>query len=128
VEFFQTMLPTESSRDSNRDLRTVTWPIHRQYHRQVYQRDVFVGDSIGKSQYIHTLLTLSSSISPSSSPSQLFPPKLQPTTHPNSPYFLNTSTQVFYTFVRGYNIRSPINLLWMSSFFVSKSILFSFNI
>jgi len=34
------------------------------------------------------------------------PLKLQPTTHPNSPPLLNTSTQVSYTFVRGHNIRS----------------------
>jgi hypothetical protein len=38
-------------------------------------------DSIGKSQYILTLPTLSFSLSPSSSPSQLSPSKLQPTTH-----------------------------------------------
>ena len=61
-------------------------------------------------------------------PSQLSPPKLQPTTHPNSPPLLNTSTQVSYTFIRGHNIRSLIILLWILSFFLSKSILFSFNI
>jgi hypothetical protein len=47
---------------------------------------------------------------------------------PNSPPLLNTSTQVSYTFVHGHNIRSLINLLWILSFFLSKSILFSFNI
>jgi hypothetical protein len=114
--FFQTVLPTEWPRDSNRDLRTVT----RHSHRRVYRRNVSVGESIGKSQYIPTLPTLSSSISPSSSPSQLSPPKLQPTTHPNSPPLLNTSTQVSYTFIRGHNIRSPSNLLWILSFFVSN--------
>ena len=36
-------------------------------------------------------------------PTHLSPPKLQPTTHPNSPPLLNTSTQVSYTFVRGHN-------------------------
>jgi len=111
--------------DSNQDLRTVTWRIHRQNYRRVYRQNLSVGDSIGKSQYIHTLPILSSSISPSSSPSQLSPPKLQPTTLPNS---LPLLTQVSYTFVRGQNIRSPINLLWILSFFVSKFILFSFNI
>jgi hypothetical protein len=80
------MLPTKWSRDSNQDLRTVTWLIHRQNHRLVYRRDMSVGDFIGKSQYIHTLSTLSSSISPSSPPSQLSPPKLKPTTHPSSPH------------------------------------------
>jgi len=77
--FFQMILPTEWSRDSNRDICTVTWHCHR--------RIVSVGDSIGKSHYIPTLPTLSSSVSPSSSPSHLSPPKLQPTTHPNSPLF-----------------------------------------
>jgi hypothetical protein len=124
VDFFQTILPTEWSRDSNRDLRTVTWHIHR----QTYQRDVSVGDSIGKSQYIPPMPTLSSSISPSSSPSLLSPPKLQPTTHPNSPHLLNKNTQVSYTFVHGHNICSPSNLLWILTFFVSKSIIFNFNI
>jgi hypothetical protein len=111
-------------RDSNRDLRTMTWHIHW----RTYRRDMSVSDSIGKSQYIPTLPTLSPSISPSSSSSQLSPPKLQLTTHPNSPPLLNTSTQVSYTFIRGHNIRSLSNLLWILSFFVSKSIIFSFNI
>jgi len=83
VDFFQMSLPTEWPRDSNRDSRTVTWHFHR--------RNLSVGDSIGKSHYIPTMPTLSSSISPSSSPSSfpshLSPPKLQPTTHPNSPLF-----------------------------------------
>jgi hypothetical protein len=100
----------------------MTWHSHRRTHRRVYRRKCSVGDSIGKSQYIPTLPTLSSSISPSSSPfsspSQLSPPKLQPNTHPNSPPLLNTSTQVSYTFVRGHNIRSPSNLLWILSFLV----------
>ena len=59
---------------------------------------------------------------------RLSPPLFLLLPHPNSPSLLNTSTQVSYTFVRGHNIRSPINLLWILSFFVSKSIIFSFNI
>jgi hypothetical protein len=66
--------------------------------------------------------TLSFSISSSSSPSQLSPPKLQPTTHPNSPPLLTQALKFLH------NIRSTITLLWILSFFVSKSILFSFNI
>ena len=55
--------------------------------------------------YRHSLV-LSSSVSPSSSPSHLSPPKLQPTTHLNSPLFsTQASTQVSYTFVCGHNIR-----------------------
>jgi hypothetical protein len=77
----QTILPTEWTRDSNWDSHTVTWHCHRRLHS--------VGDSIGKHHYIPTHLpTLSSSVSPSSSfLSHLSPPKLQPTTHPNSPLF-----------------------------------------
>jgi len=93
VEFFQTILPTEWPRDSNWDSRSMTWHFH--------QRNVSVGDSIGKSHYIRSPLpTLSSSVSPSSSfPSHVSPPKLQLTTHPNSQLstILNTSTQVSYT-------------------------------
>jgi len=122
------ILPTEWPRDSNRDLRTVTWPIYHQNYRRVYQQDVSVGDSIGKSQYIHTLPTLSSSISPSSSPSQLSPPKLQTTTHPlkisPSSQHKHSSCLYFCTWSQ-----HPFSdLLWILSFFVSKSILFNFNI
>jgi hypothetical protein len=85
--FFQTILPTELLRDSNRDSRIVTWHFHRRNHWQVYRQNVSIGDSISKSHYIPTLPTLSSSVSASSSPSHLSPPKLQPTTHPNSPLF-----------------------------------------
>jgi hypothetical protein len=58
--------------------------------------------------YRHSLFLssfVSPSSSPSSSPSHLSPPKLQPTTHLNSPIFsTQASTQVSYTFVRGHNI------------------------
>ena len=91
VDYFQLILSTELPRDSNRDSRTVTWHFHWRNHWRVYRQNVSVGDSIGQSHYIPTLPTLSSSVSPSSSPSSspshLSPPKLQPTTHPNSPLF-----------------------------------------
>ena len=105
--FFQKILPMEISRDSNPDSRSATWHFHRWNHRRIYRRKVSVGDSIGKSQYMLTLPTLSSSVSPSSSPSHLSPLPSQTTTkHPSqlSP-LLNTSTQVSYTFVHGHNIR-----------------------
>jgi len=85
----QTILPTEWPRDSNWDSRTVMWHCHRRNHRWNHRRKESVGDSIGKNHYIPTHLpTLSSSVSSSFSfPSHLSPPKLQPTTHPNSPLF-----------------------------------------
>ena len=92
------ILPMESPRDSNQDLRTVTWSIHRQNCRQ----NESVGDSIGKSEYITTLPTLSSPISPSSSSSQLSPPKLQTTTQKKSPFSQHKS--YFFKFC-GHNIR-----------------------
>jgi hypothetical protein len=61
VEFFQTILPT----DSNWDSRTVTWHFHRRNHQWNHRRIHSVGDSIGKSHYIPPLPTLSSSVSPS---------------------------------------------------------------
>jgi len=90
--FFQTILPTEWPTDSNRDSCTVTWHFHHRNHRWNHRQNVSVADSICKSHYIPTMPTiLSSSVSPSSSPSSfpyyLSPPKLQPTTHPNSPLF-----------------------------------------
>jgi len=122
------VLPTKRLRDSNRDLCSVTWHSHRRTYRRVYRQNVYVGDSIGKNKYIPILSTLSFIISHFSSPSQLSPLKLQPTIHPNSPPLLNTITQVSYIFVCGHNIRSSSNLLWILLFFVSKSILFSYNI
>jgi len=84
----QMILPTKWPRDSNWDSRTVTWHYNRRNHRWNHWRIFSVGDSIGKNHYIPSHLpTLSSSVSPSSFPSHLSPPKLQPTTHPNSPLF-----------------------------------------
>jgi len=83
VDFCKMILPMEWPADLNQDSRTVTWHFHRRIHS--------VGEFISKSHYIPTLLTvLSSSVSsssPSSFPSHLSPPKLQPTTQPNSPLF-----------------------------------------
>ena len=71
------------------------------------------------------LPTLSSSVSPSSSfPSHLSPPKLQPNTHPKLSTILNTSTQVSYIL---YVVTISVSCRFYY-FFVSKSILFSFNI
>jgi len=91
--FLQAILPMELPRDSNRDLRTMTWSIHRQNCWQNHRQNESVGDSIGKSEYITTLPTLSSPISPSSSSSQLSPPKLQTTTQKKIFLF---STQVIF--------------------------------
>jgi len=71
------------------------------------------------------LPTLSSSVSPSSSfPSHLSPPKLQPNTHLKLSTILNTSTQVSYIL---YVVTISVSCRFYH-FFVSKSILFSFNI
>ena len=87
VEFFQTILPMEWPRDSNRDSPTVTWHFHQRNHRWNHRRIHSVGNSIGKSHYIPTP-SAKTFVSPSFSfPSHLSPPKLQPTTHPNSPLF-----------------------------------------
>jgi len=67
--FFQTILSIEISRDSNLDSHSATW----HFHRWNDQWKVSIGDSIGKSQYMLTLPTLSSSVSPSFSPSHLSP-------------------------------------------------------
>jgi len=115
----QTILPTEWPRDSNWDSHTVTWHCHRQIPS--------VGDSIGKNNYIPTHLpTLSSSVSPSSSfPSHLSPPKLQPTTHPNSPLFSTRALKLISYIL--YVVTISVSCRFYH-FFVSKSILFSFNI
>jgi hypothetical protein len=107
MDFFQMILPT----DSNRDSRPVTSHFHRQNHRWNHQHNVFVGDSIGKSHYIPTSLTLFSSVSPSSYPSSfpshLSPLKLQPTTHPNSPLFSTQALKfLIFLYVVTINIRS----------------------
>jgi len=74
---------------------------------------------------LYTLPTLSSSVSPSSSfSSHLSPPKLQPNTHPKLSTILNTSTQVSYIL---YVVTISVSCRFYH-FFVSKSILFSFNI
>jgi len=90
-KFLKVILPTESPRDSNQDLHIVTRPIHCQNCRRNHRQKEFVSDSIGKSEYITILPTLSSPISPSFSPSQLSPPKMQTTTQKKNPPLLNTS-------------------------------------
>jgi len=127
----QMILPTELPRDSNWDSRTVTWHCHRRNHRWNHRRITSVGDSIGKNHYMPTYLpTLSSSVSPSSSfPSHLSPPKLQlpsqtAAKHPSQlSTILNTSTQVSYIL---YVVTISVSCRFYH-FFVSKSILFSFN-
>jgi hypothetical protein len=109
--FFSDDFTDEIPRDSNRDSHTVTWHFHRRNYRWNHRQTCSVGDSIDKSLYIPTLPTLSSFVSPSSSPSSfpshLSPPKLQPTTHSNSPLF---STQALKFLILSYvvtiNIRS----------------------
>ena len=101
VDFFQTILPTEWPRD----ICTVTWHFHRRNYWWAYRQKCFVDNSIGKSHYIPTLPTLSSSISPFSSPSHLSPPKLQPITHPNSPLF---STQALKFLIPLYVVTTSV--------------------
>jgi len=112
VDFIQTNLPTEIPRDSNPDSQAGTCRYHRRNQWQIYRRNIpSMSPSVKTSIYClcrHSLF-LSSSVSPSSSPSStshLSPPKLQPTTHLNSPLFsTQASTQVSYTFVCDHNIR-----------------------
>jgi len=100
-------------RDSTLDSQVGKCRYHWRNQRRIYRRNISsVSPSVNASIYClcrHSLF-LSSSVSPSSSPSSstshLSPPKLQPTTHLNSPLFsTQASTQVSYTFVRGHNIR-----------------------
>jgi hypothetical protein len=112
-------LPTESPRDSKRQLRTVTWPIHRWKYRLNYQgiqngnsiqwRAMFtvrradeitdeIGSLVKPLKKVNILSTLSSLISPSSSLSQLSPTannqpqkKKSPCSQHNKSYFLKSS-------------------------------------
>ena len=127
VEFFQTILPTEWPRDSNWDSCTVTWHCHQRNHR----RNVSVDDSISKNHYIRPLCR-------HSLPLFLllllfffffFPipplPSQTATNHPSQlSTILNTSTQVSYTL---YVVTISVSCEFYH-FFVSKSIIFSFNI
>jgi hypothetical protein len=125
VEVFVDNLPTESPRDSNQDLHAVMWPIHHRNCRRNHRHKKSVGDSISKSEYITTLPTLSSPISTSFFLSQLSPPKLQTTTPPKKKtLFL---TQVIFLYVL-WSQHPCSDLLWILSFFISKSIFFNFNI
>jgi len=115
--FYRRKLP----RDSNWDSRIVTWRV----------TDGITDESnpsvipSEKTIICTHLPILSSSISPSSSfPSHLSPPKLQPNTHPKLSTILNMSTQVSYIL---YVITISVSCRFYH-FFVSKSILFSFNI
>jgi len=121
VEFFQTILPTEWPRDSNWDSRTVTWHCHRWNHR----RNVSVGYSIGKNHYIHLLCRHSLPLFLLfllSHPTSHLPNYSQPPIQFST--ILNTSTQVSYTL---YVVTISVSCGFYH-FFVSKSILFSFNI
>jgi len=123
VDFFQMILPMEWPRDSNWDLRTVTWHCHRRTHQQVYRRNVSVGDSIGKSEYIPTLPTLLLYFS------SFFPiPPLPSQTTANHPSQLSPSSQHKHSSFLYFCTWSQHLFLWILSFFVSKSIMFSFNI
>jgi hypothetical protein len=81
----QAILPTEWPRDSNRDLRTVTWPIHRQNYR-------YITDGYIDKMWPSGTPSVKANISPRS---QLSPPKLQTTTHPPK-NILIFSTQVIF--------------------------------
>ena len=121
--FFQTLIQTEWPRDSNLDLRIVTWHIHRWNHRRVYRWKVSVGDSIGKSQYIPSADTLFLYFS------FFFPiPPLPSQTAANHPSQLSPSSQHKHSSFLYFRTWSQHLFLWILSFFVSKSILFSFNI
>jgi len=103
---FQMILPTEWLRDSNWDSRTVTWHFHRCNHLWKYRWIIpSVISSVKAIIYTPPLPTPSSSVSPSSSfPSHLSPPKLQPTTHPNSHKFLILCTWSQYLFLMDFII------------------------
>jgi len=113
------------SRDSNWDSRTVTWHCHRW--------STSVGDFVEKNHYMHpsadTLFLCFSffffPIPPLPSQTAAPLPNCSQTPIPNSPlYILNTSTQVSYIL---YVVTISVSCRFYH-FFVSKSILFSFNI
>ena len=84
-------------------------------------RNVFVVDSIGNSQYILTLPTLYFSF--------FFPiPPLPSRTATNHPSQLPPSSQHKHSSFLYFCTWSQLPFLWILLFFVSKSILFSFNI
>jgi len=123
--FYRWKLP----RDSNWDSHTVTWHCHRQNHR----RSTSIGDSVGKNHYMHpsadTLFLCFSffffPIPPLPSQTTAPLPNCSQTRIPNSPlYILNTSTQVSYIL---YVVTISVSCRFYH-FFLSKSILFSFNI
>ena len=125
-------------RDSNCDSRTVTWRFHRRHHRRnhrrKHRRKYSVDDSVEKKHYMHpsadTLFLCFSfffffPIPPLPSQTAAPLPNCSQTPIPNSPlYILNTSTQVSYIL---YVVTISISCRFYH-FFVSKSILFSFNI
>jgi hypothetical protein len=96
------ILPTESPRDSNRQLRTVTWPIHRQNCRRNH-RGIQIGISVQWRDRFTVRMAdgITDRSSPSVIPSaklniwSLFwpspPPFLLLLPHPNSPLLQTTS-------------------------------------
>jgi hypothetical protein len=112
-------------RDSNWDSRTVTWRVTDGSTDEITDGSNPSVMPSEKTIICTHLPTLSSSVSPSSSfPSHLSPPKLQPNTHLKLSTILNTSTQVSYIL---YVVTISVSFRCYH-FFVSKSILFSFNI
>jgi len=81
--FLWVILPMESPRDSKRQLRTVTWPIHSSYCRQTHQ-----GIQTGISVQWRDLFTIrmADGIHPSVSPSAKV--NIWPPCRPSPPLFL----------------------------------------
>ena len=131
-KFLQAILPTEWPRDSNRDLHTVTWPIHCQNYRRITN-----GYTDRMCPLVIPLVKANISLR-----CRPFPPLfLHLLPHPNSPLpnckqpppqkkknlyppLLNTS----HLLVLLWSQHPCSDLLWILSFFVSKSIFFNFNI
>jgi len=116
-------------RDSNCDSRTVTWRCHRRHHRQNHRQIPSVGDAVGKNHYMNPsadtlILCFSFFFFPIPPLPSQTPLKLQPNTHPKLSTILNTSAQVSYIL---YVVTISVSCRFYH-FFVSKSILFSFNI
>jgi hypothetical protein len=140
-------LPTESPRNSKRQLRTVTWPIHRlqcrwnhreiQNGKSVWWRALFIVrladritdgimSSVNPSAKVNiSPLCLPSPISPSSSPSQLSPTAnnqtpLPPAQKKKSPFFLSTTSHI------SWSLLVTASVFWFTdgflSVFVSNSI------
>jgi len=127
-KFLRTILPTELPRELNWDLHTVTWSLHRQ-NCWCHWQNIFIGDSIGKVN-----------VSPCWRPSHPLPyfsffflipvskqalPSQTASNHPlKHSSLLNTNHPSLFFIVTA----SVFCFLCIYHFFVSKSILFNFNI